>query len=136
MHGHPLDGKTFILLNVFDIGGMFGNNGLSNMYIGLQESDLSIRADYIKQKDAMPIKFHKIEGMPDSYTLQSQHPNIIGNWISQSEGSYKELLAKTKNVLDAMPIRMIKRLNNNKGTCPGEQYAMQYLRADQHFVSS
>ena len=61
---HPLDGKLFKMKVVYDEG-----NGPMDKFVSFQTLTLAYRCTY-DEEDAVPIKFFKVEGKPNTYTLQ------------------------------------------------------------------
>ncbi|KAH8050165.1 hypothetical protein JL722_11545 [Aureococcus anophagefferens] len=111
---HPLGGRTFKLLNVYDAGA-----GPENAFVGRAADGGRLRAAY-HEGDAMPLTLLPVEGRPHEYVLRGGAPAAYVSFAD--DGGW--LHARYERRRDAMSVRLHLRTSNNAGTCRGDQFLL------------
>jgi len=82
-----------------------------------------------QRNNGMPIKFVPYKNIPDVYLMRSVFPGYAEKWVSfTADGSW--LYAWYDNEADAMPVKMVKKSQNNNGSFKGTCYKMQNYYGD------
>ena len=103
-----LDGKTYLLQNVWDRPAETSALGNSKKFVGFTSDTLELQATH-DMDQAMPIKFVAVPGKRHTYKLQNMYrpgdgrDRAHGNWVSFSwDGSW--LYCRYEKESDAMPV--------------------------------
>ena len=107
-YAQELDGKTYLLQNVWDRPAETSALGNSKKFVGFTSDTLELQATH-DMDQAMPIKFVAVPGKRHTYKLQNMYrpgdgrDRAHGNWVSFSwDGSW--LYCRYEKESDAMPV--------------------------------
>lgn len=104
-----------------------GTDGISNLYWGIKDDQTMFTTS--DKSSGMPILFVPYKNLPDCYLMKVVIPGQEEKYVSYSEdGNW--LTASCDKESDAMPVKMVKKSENNNGSYKGTCFKMQNYYRD------